>query len=271
MSTLHPASPTRSRSRRALGAALFAVTLTLTAGDGRSVAQEPARVDEARAALEQWVETERLIYREERDLAIKRELLQSRIAVVQREIETTRARIAEAETLLTAADREEAELLAEAARRETATVGLAALVAGLEARTRALVARMPAAALERVTTLLPRLPADPSATQMGLGDRFLTVVGILNGLNKFHRELTVTTEVRRLPDGGAVEVSVLYLGLSQAWYVSADRSVAGIGGAGPDGWVWTPANESAAAIALALAIHAGAAEAGFVRLPLQNP
>jgi hypothetical protein len=270
MNIAHSASPARPRGRRALGAALFAVTLTLTAGDGRGVAQEPARVDEARAALEQWVETERLIYREDRDLAIKRELLQSRIAVVQREIETTRARIAEAETQLAAAEREETELLAEAARRETSTAGLADLVAGLEARTRALVARMPAAALERLTTLLPRLPVDPAATQLGLGDRFLTVVGILNGLNKFHRELTVTSELRQLP-GGAVEVSVLYLGVSQAWYVSADGAVAGVGGAGPDGWVWTPANESAAAIARALAIHAGAAEAGFVRLPLQNP
>ena len=144
MSVPTSASTIRPLGRRALGAALLAVTLTLTAGDGRGVAQEPARVDEARAALEKWVETERMIHREERDLAIKRELLQSRIAVVQREIETTRARIAEAETQLAAADREQDELLAEAARRESAADGLAGLVAGLEARTRALVARMPA-------------------------------------------------------------------------------------------------------------------------------
>lgn len=262
----------RPKGRRIfLPAALMAASFALAAGPGRGSVQEPAKVDAARAALEKWVETERLIYREERDLALKRELLESRIAAVQREIAAVRVRIAGAETQLADAEKEQGELREASERQERAAAAIAEVVARLEARTRSLVARLPAVALGREQALVPRLPADPAATELGLGDRFLTVVGILNGLNKFHREITVTSELRRLPDGSAVEVSVLYLGLSLAWYVSADRSVAGTGGATADGWVWTPANEAADEIARAIAIHAGAAEAGFVKLPIQQP
>lgn len=258
------------RRRYAFGTTLLAASVMLLAGTGHGGVQEPDKVDATRAVLEQWVATERLCYQAEQELRVKRELLESQIAVVQRELDATRSRIADAERQLSETGGERTELEAEAARQAAAADGLAERVAALETRTRALVSRLPAAALARVETLIARLPADSAETKLGLGDRYLNVVGILNGFNKFQLELSLTSEVRRLPDGSGVAVSVLYLGLSQAYYVSADRSVAGTGTAGPDGWIWTPANQAAEEIARAIAIYSGEAEAGFVRLPLND-
>jgi len=264
----HELGATGRGRRLTWGTMLLAVSVTMLTGTSRGGFQEPGKVDASRAALNKWVETERLIYQEERDLRLKKELLQSRIDVVQRELSATRERVAEAEQQLAAASDEKAELTAESQRLDAAATRLAERAAELEDRTRALLTRLPEAALERVRTLIARIPADSTDTKLGVGDRYLNVVGILNELNKFNLEITPTSEVRRLADGSGVRVDVIYLGLSQAYYVSEDLRIAGTGTAGPDGWAWTPANASAEAIARAIAIYSGDAEAGFVRLPL---
>ncbi len=87
-------------------------------------------------------------------------------------------------------------------------------------------------------------------------------------VNKFNREITVTSEVRELPDGTSAEVTALYVGISTAYYVSRDGSAAGMGTASPDGWVWTPANDDAAQIAKAIAILKNEQVASFVKLPI---
>ena len=55
----------------------------------------------------------------------------------------------------------------------------------------------------------------------------------------------MTSEVRSFRDGNTAEVTALYLGIGQGYYVSASGTVAGVGTATADGWVWTPANDRA--------------------------
>lgn len=263
--------PLAAPRRRPFLAALLpcaAAAALAAAGSGR--VQEPGNPEDTRAILGTWLETERLILAERRDWKLKRELLAEQIALADAQIESMRGSIADAEAALAAAGGERSGLEAELAALDADAAAYAADVAALEERTRALVARLPEAAVERVRSLLPRIPADPATTKEAVGSRYLTVVGILNSINKFNREITLTSEVRRMADGAAVEVSVLYAGVSQAWYLSSDLRYAGIGTAGPDGWLWIPADERAADIARAFAVHSGAEPAAFVGLPLES-
>jgi hypothetical protein len=59
----------------------------------------------------------------------------------------------------------------------------------------------------------------------------------LNEVNKFNREITVSSEVLTLSGGASAEVTALYVGIGKAYYVSRNGSAAGIGTASPDGWV----------------------------------
>ncbi len=229
--------------------------------------QESAAVEQTRTVIQQWIETRRVIATESRDWKVRREFLESRIALLEREIEATRARTSEARERLTLAETEREQQSATAATDEALLAKLDALVGGLETRTRALLRRLPPAALDRLGLLQARLPAEGVDTRFGIGDRFLTVVGILNALNKFHPELTVTSEVREVADGTKIEVAVMHLGLGCAYYVSADGSVAGYGNPGVTSWVWSESNAAAVEIARAIAMHSGRQEAGFVRLP----
>lgn len=227
------------------------------------------RIAGARSTLEKWVETRRLISQEKRDWALGREALQSRIELVASEIEGLQKRLAEARASLGDADTKRTELAREKERLQQASAGLASAIARLEERTRALLARLPDPIRERIRPLSQRLPEDSATTKQALSERFQNVVGILNEVDKFQREITVTSEVRALPNGTSAEVTALYVGLGQGYYVTADQRHAGLGTAGENGWTWTPADHAAPAIARAARILANEEVAGFVRIPLE--
>jgi len=117
--------------------------------------------------------------------------------------------------------------------------------------------------------LTQRLPEKPDETKLSLAQRFQNVIGILNEINKFNREITVKSELLTLSDGTAAEVTALYVGLGQAYYTGAKGTVAGIGRPGKDGWVWIPANEAAGPISDAIAILNNEKGAVFLLLPFE--
>jgi hypothetical protein len=230
-------------------------------------APPPPRIDDARAVLERWVETQRLISRERRDWKLGREMLEERIALVAREEEAMRTRIADVEKSITEADRRRDELVARNDALKSASAELAADILRLEEGTRALLKRLPDPIRERVRPLSQRLPEAGASTDPSLALRFQNVVGILNEINKFNREITVTSEVRPQTDGTSLAVTAIYFGIGRGYYVAGDRQVAGIGIATEEGWTWEPADDAAPAIASAIAVVKGEQVPAFVLLP----
>jgi predicted RNase H-like nuclease (RuvC/YqgF family) len=265
---------TESRaSRGGVSLALAAAAALVAAGTGvgSAVGQDGPDVEGARTALEQWVQTRRVISQERRDWTLGREMLDDRIALVEREIASLRERIGEAQDSIADADRKRAELIESNERLQQASSSLAETAAQLEDRTKQLLARLPDPIRERVKPLSQRLPADPEDTQLSLSQRFQNVVGILNEVNKFNREISVTSEVRSLADGTTAEVAALYVGLGQAYYATSDGRAAGVGAPSAEGWAWSPADASAAEITRAIAILKNEDVAAFVRLPIRMP
>jgi hypothetical protein len=187
---------------------------------------------------------------------------------VQREIEALRAKITSAESSVAETDKKTDELSQEHERLKEASLALDGMIALLEVRTKSLLPRLPDPLRERVRPLSQRIPANTDDTKLSLSERFQNVVGILNEVDKFNREISVGSEVLDLPDGKSVEVAAMYVGLGQGYYVGANGSVAGIGASGPDRWIWTPANEAGPRIAEAIAILRNEKVASFVQLPI---
>ncbi|MHC4810736.1 MAG: DUF3450 family protein [Planctomycetota bacterium] len=269
-----PGSPGRLRPFRLAPAAALALTaavLLLAAGDGRASQDADGGVDGARAAIERMVETRRIISRERADWALGRELLEDRIAVVREEIASIRERIDRTQESISEADRTREELAGQADRLRESSEGLAEMVAGLESRTATLLERLPDPIRERVRPLSQRFPSDPAASELSLSARFQNVIGVLNELNKFHREISVTSEVREIAIGSTtqpIEVAAVYIGVSLGFYASSDGRFAGTGTATDGAWTWTERNEAAAEIQRAIAILQGEAVAEFLPLPV---
>jgi FtsZ-binding cell division protein ZapB len=222
-----------------------------------------------RSALEKWVETRKVISVEQRDWKLGREMLNERIDLVQREIDSLRGKISEAQSGIGEADKKRADLVTENEKLKEASAGLAESMVALEIRTRTLLQKLPDPIRERVRPLSQRLPENAGDTKLSFAERLQNVVGILNEVNKFNREVTMTSEVRTLPDGSSAEVTALYTGIGQAYYVSADGKHAGVGTVASEGWIWSPDNDIAPQVAEAIAILKNEQVASFVQLPVE--
>lgn len=244
-----------------------------TAGAAPSAAVDaagPSQLELARANLEKWIEARNLISRERADWVVGRSVLEERIEMVKREIETVRGRIADADQSLATTDETKGELTAQKATVEQAGSVLRTAVRTLEERTLRLLPRLPVPLQERVATYGQRIQADVAeAEKASLSDRFANVASVLNEVSKWNREVTVTSEVRALPNGTNALARVMYVGIGQAYFATQDGKVAGIGTVGPEGWVWTVVEENAADIAKAIAVQQSEQPAAFVGLPVR--
>src|SRR5258706_16281119 len=91
----------------------------------------------------------------------------------------------------------------------------------------------------KLQLLYQRIPENTGKTRVSAAERFQNVIGILNEVNTTNSDLTKSFEVHTLADGKPSEVRALYVGLTQAFYVSAGGE-AGIGRPTADGWKWEP-------------------------------
>ena len=241
-----------------------------------------------RTTLQEYVEIQKTISAERRELAMGRQLLQEQIEVVNREIESLREELAKTQEEIDSAGNEHVELTAELEGYNDANDLMAGLLLGLEERLRALVVRLPEHIQVHIQPLIQRLPRDPaeqaedaeasegeegSEEEQGvrlaeLPGRFSTVTGILNEVNRLHQDISLVNERRELPGGSTAEVSTLYFGLAQGFYATANGSAAGVGTPAAEGWTWSTNNESAAAVLEAIQIHQGEKPAAFVQLPV---
>lgn len=240
------------------------------AADPNAAAQTRERIELTRDALEKWVETRRTIGVERRDWALGKDLLDSRIHVLDRELKTLADRTKEVEATLTEADRKRDALAQEAGTLKDASAQLAAMAAQLEAKVKGLVKRFPTPLAEKLKPLTQRLPEDPATTALPLAVRFQNIVGIINEANRFNREITQSSEIRKLADGSSVEVTAVYLGLAQGYYVGAGGRIAGIGRGAPEGWTWTESNDNGPAIERIVAILRNQKPAAFVPIPVKT-
>jgi hypothetical protein len=252
----------------ALAAAWAPAPTTLQAG----AAEEPdvgARIESTRDVLDRWVETRRIISEEAREWALGKDILESRIDVVKRDLAAAKERVVETEKSITDADRKRAELVDQSEKLKSASAELAATASALETRVKDLVRRLPDPIRDKIRPLSQRLPADSAKSELPVAVRFQNLVGIVNEVNKFAREITMTSEIRSLADGSSSEVTVVYIGIAQAYYAGSGGKIAGFGSAGPEGWTWTAANEMAPQVSKLVAILKNESPAEFVPLPLK--
>ena len=228
-------------------------------------------VDTTRTVIEQWVETQRLISKDKHDWALDQESLNSRIEMIRSEIADMQEKIAKGRHDVNEADESQAALFEENEQLKKGSKELGKIITRLEIKTLALNKKLPETIRDsdRVKPLRQRIPEDPNESRLSLSQRFMNVIGILNELNKFDHEITVTSEVQKLNDGSSIEVSAMYIGLGQSYYVNANRTIAGIGRPSANGWSWESADETAGKIKDAISILKNEKAATFIPLPVK--
>lgn len=252
---------------------LVAVALLLGAATAAVSAetQAAAEGDERgtlRTAMERWIETERLISSERADWAVGREILQDRISVLTNETGMLTASAAGINADYSASAGKLDEYIRDQEKLKALSDTLAVEVGKAEKRVLEILKRAPEPIRVKVRPLSQRIPEKPEESKAGLGERLQNVVGILNEINKFARDVTVASEVMTVQSGESFEASVIYFGLGQAYYVNQLGSAAGYGVVDDNGWVWVPSNGIAQAVSDVIAVHRNEKTAAYVTLPI---
>ena len=228
----------------------------------------PPTLEETRLTMDKWIETQQTISRERKDWQQGKEILLGRLELIKKEVATLEEKTGQAEAGVTEANKKRSDLIAENDQLKAANTLLTGAVTGMEGEIRLLFRALPEPIQTKLQPLYQRIPEDTAKTRVSAAERFQNVLGILNELNKTNNEITVSYEVHHLADGKPSEVKVLYVGLAQAYYVSA-RGEGGVGRPTGDGWKWEPSKAVASEVLTALEILEGKRSPDFVRLPVK--
>ena len=225
-------------------------------------------LEETRLQMDKWIETQQIISKESKDWQQGKNILAGRLELVKKELATLDEKNKQAEAIVFETGKKRSELLEENDQLKAADAQLTVAISGVEADIRRIYTHLPDPIQTKLQPLYQRIPADPSKTGVSAAERFQNVLGILNELNKANNEISISYEVHNLADGKPSEVKVIYVGLAQAYYVSA-RGEAGIGRPADDGWKWEPSKTSAREILVAQEILQGKQTPAFVPLPVK--
>jgi hypothetical protein len=228
----------------------------------------------SRELLEKYYETEKLLGRERAEWRLGRELLSSRVELMEAQLNELVTKMAEEKSKITESDTEREKLDAqnqELGKTQTMQVDA---IEKLEARVRKLWPLLPEILQTKVRGQYERLP-DPNLpradVRASVGERFLAVLAVLNEATKFHSDVTVVNERRRLASGKELEVETIYFGLGIGYFAGADPTepVAGMLIPGEKSWEATEIPEAAARVSDMIAMYKSAKLAEFVPVPVR--
>lgn len=224
-------------------------------------------VDAARVLFAKWTEAQQLLAREKREWAQAQELIKQRIALLKTEEQKLIKFRDEYKANITDADKKKAEMIATRDNIANEMKKLGESVGELEGRIRKLVPQLPDPLQRKLQPLVEKMPVDSAKTEIAVPARFQFILGILQEVNKANTTITVELEDRKMDDGRTLQVRTIYVGLAQAYYVSADRKQAGVGVPSEQGWQWRAANDLAAKLAEAVDIFQNKGHAHFIPVP----
>lgn len=235
---------------------------------GAVTAQDSQVFDEQSDKLEKWIETRKLISEERETWRVGKEMLESRIELVENESRDLKEQTRKLLGGVYDADKELLDLEKNREMLKESTVGLTLVVHELELRVIDLMERCPMTIREHVKPLLQRIPKTQESKN-SLSERFQNVIGVLNEVNKFARDITVTSEVKEIEGDKTAEVTAMYLGIGIGYYYNDKGNIAGYGYPGEKNWVWESDAALVQPVADAVKVFRNEIPAAYVTLPVK--
>lgn len=229
---------------------------------------EASALSETRLLLDKWIETQQIIAREQKEWQQGKATLESRLELARKEAAVLEEKSKQVELASLEAVKQRQVIEAQNVKLKQSAERLASAASRLETKIRKIFPMLPDPIQAKVKPLYDRMPADPVTTKVSAAERFQNILGILGEANKANLDIPVVFEVRKLSDGKLAEVRVLYVGLAQAYYLSA-AGQAGIGRPASDGWKWEASDGIAREVRKAIEIHEGKRPPAFVYLPME--
>ena len=202
--------------------------------------------------VRQWVQAQKLRSKERADWSEQKRDMAALNGIRIKEIEQIDSLIAAAGKRLSDATKKREELLAEQESLRNKRAIILKRVEHLETTLRAQLQIFPEPLMNKINDEVERIrQLEPSGS---LQDRLRDLVAVMSAASEFGQSLTIHSQIRA--DGeDQIEVEVLYLGFSGAWYVGRAGKVAGYGRAYKGGWIWSEDNSVAGPLKEAIEMY----------------
>lgn len=202
--------------------------------------------------IRQWVETQKLQGKESADWSEQKKNMASLNEIRQKEIGQIDALIESAGKRLSDATTKKDQLLAEKETLKRQREVIQERVQNLEISLRQKVGIFPDPLLSKVSDEVGRIRNEE--IEGSVQDRLRDIVAILSAASDFGHAMTITSEIRSV-GGNDVEVEVLYLGFSGAWYVSKNGKTSGWGKVQEGTWNWIEDSSVARPLSAAMEMY----------------
>lgn len=247
----------------------FALLISLSLGISVGFADQ---IDDTRSTLKQWVAVEKTISEEQNNWKEDKALLNDLLSSLSQEERILRETIANAEQDTSRADQERLELISRRDAYEQSSNLFEGRLVLYERQARQLIPRLPTLLKDEVGLMINKLYLSEGGNY-SLSERAQTLISILSAIQDFDSSITVANEIRTLESGDEVEVKVLFLGLSRAFYADVAKRTAGTGhpvpGGSEDGWQWLEQNDLGDNILKAVEIYENRESPALINLPLE--
>ena len=186
--------------------------------------------------IRQWVETQKAQGKERADWAEQKRSMASLNGIRQKEIGQIDALMESAGKRLSDATAKKDQLLSDKEALKSQRDVIQGRVEKFEVSLRQKVGMFPDSLLSKISDEVERIKNEE--IEGSVQDRLRDIVAILSAASDFGHAMTITSELRSVNDE-SIEVEVLYLGFSGAWYVSKNGKTSGWGKVQDGGWNWT--------------------------------
>jgi len=235
----------------------------------RLFAAEFGLLDETRSAIQEWVRTEQLISQESKEWREEETFIGNISSILSAEQRELNEQITLAQEIASRADEERAGLVEQLATYQEISELLEVRIADYERQLLLISNYLPESLKLELAPRLSRLNNASETLAPSLGERAQTVLNIVSGIQSFDANITLTTEIVPNDNNDQVEVQVLYLGLSRAFFINGNATVGGYGVPTESGWQWQQVNELIDPIAGTIASYESRISPQLFNLPMQ--
>ena len=195
-----------------------------------------------RSIIEQWIQAEKSVNKARTDWKLDLQNLTTHKNLLESENKSLEAQLSGLDERQESTFEKRENLDQRIADLESVQTRLEDRIKTSENSIAALLPKLPPLLRKKIESRLPK--SNVSSTELNqqvskLVRRLQKLIGIWTEIHQFQNEITVAKQVISLLDASEVEAEVLYLGLAQAYFVTADDQRSGIGKPQSSGWVWT--------------------------------
>lgn len=252
---------------KSLSISLSILTLSVASFSQQSVETPLPAASETQTALKEWVRTRQLISRESADWQEQQKTLEFLNELRQLEIENLEDFVQSAGDRVKAIDKQREAYIAEEAELKAWRRELSGQITKLEDKLRPHIPFFPPPLRAKIQDAVIRFEEDQA--DRPLQHRARDVLLIMQAYQDFQKVITMDADIR-LIDGKKREIEILYLGLTQAWFVDPSDRYSGYGLPTTEGWDWIDDTSLAPSVRRAISILSRQEAPAFISLPIAN-